>query len=76
MSKSNKWTEDSAETFVFRNSDIIKTKFGALIVKNTSAGNGVLGALDYLRNYKKAVVSMVTEEEFEERKDVHKQRDS
>jgi len=74
MSKSDKWTTDSAETFVFRNSDVIKTKLGSILVKNTSAGNGVLGAIDYLRNYRKYHISMVSEERFEEeRKDVHKQ---
>ena len=47
---------------------------GAILVKNTSAGNGVLGAIDYLVNYRKYYITMVTEERFEEeRKDVHKQ---
>ena len=38
---------------------------GAIIVKNGSAGNGSLGAIDYIRNYTKHVISIVSEESFE-----------
>jgi len=60
-----KWTEESAVDFIFRNSTALKTKLGLYFVKNGTAGNGVLGAIDYLRNYKRYPISIVSEEQFE-----------
>ena len=65
MNRSSKWTEDTAFDFIFRNCAVIKTKLGAIVIKNGTAGNGALGAIDYIRNYTKHVISIVTEEAFE-----------
>jgi len=70
-----KWTENSALDFIFRNCDVIKTKLGSIVVKNGSAGNGSLGAIDYLHNHKKTIISIVTEEVFENMRDNKNKRE-
>ena len=64
--KRSKWTKDSAMDFIFRNCDVIKTKSDIIVVKNGSAGNGALGAIDYLRNYERIVIRIVSQEAFKE----------
>jgi len=63
MGKRN-WSQDTALDFVFRNADV-KKQISSLdtislifdkdtyFVKRGSAGNGTLGAIDYLRKYRR-----------------------
>jgi len=66
MSKSDKWTEDAALNFIFKNCSVLKSESGVMFVKNGTAGNGSLGAIDFLVNYRKHHIGIISEERFED----------
>jgi len=64
----SKWDAVSALVFIEINSSTKRTDdfSNTVFVKNGSAGNGVLGAIDYLNNYTKGTKAyIVTPEKFE-----------
>ena len=60
------YTEYSALKFISRNCNAIRTKWGHIIVKCGTAGNGTLGAIDYIRNYTKTIINIAPIDTFED----------
>jgi len=60
------WTEDSASSALFRNCDITKSELGSYLVRRGTAGNGMLGAIDYLKKQRKWTITIVDDTTFDE----------
>jgi hypothetical protein len=66
--KNGKWNPTSALIFIEVNADTKRVdEFpGTIFVRNGSAGNGTLGAIDYINNHTKQMkVYIVSPEKFE-----------
>ena len=61
-----KWSEDSASSALFRNCDITKSELGSYLVRRGTAGNGMLGAIDYLRGERNWTITIVNDTIFDE----------